>query len=133
MKLLDSTFLAHHARGTEAVAEYLSAHDDEEFVTSTINVKEIAVGALTVADPTKEELLADLGWVRILSFTAEHAYFAAEFEAELRADPDVQQDQINSLMGDLLIAGVARSIDAPVVTRNVEDFKRFDGVSVEEY
>ena len=76
---------------------------------------------------------SNFGWVRILPFTVEHAYVAGEIEAELRADPDVQQDRINSLMGDLLIAGVARSIDAPVVTRNVEDFERFDGVSVEEY
>lgn len=133
MKLLDSTFLAHHARGTEAVAEYLSAHEDEELVTSTINVKEIAVGAHTVSDPTREELLADFGWVRILPFTAEHAYVAGKIEAGLRADSDIQQDRINSLMGDLLIAGVARTIDAPVVTRNVEDFELFDGVSVEEY
>lgn len=133
MKLLDSTFLAHHARGTETVAEYLSSHEDEELVTSTINVKEIAVGAHTVSDPTREELLADLGWVRILPFTSEHAYVAGEIEAGLRADPDIQQDRINSLMGDLLIAGVARAIDAPVVTRNVEDFELFDGVSVEEY
>lgn len=78
-----------------------------------------------------EELLADLGWLRVLPFTAEHVYAAGEIETNLHADPDVQQDRINSLMGDLLIAGVARAIDAPVVTRNVTDFERFDGVSVE--
>jgi predicted nucleic acid-binding protein len=111
----------------------LSEHEEEDLVTSTTNVKEIAVGAHTVSDPTVEELLADLGWVRILPFTAEHAYFAGMLEADLRADPDVQQDRINSLIGDLLIAGVARAIDAPVVTRNVEDFGLLEGVAVEEY
>lgn len=96
-------------------------------------VEEIAVGALAVSDPTKEELLVALGWVRVFPFTAERVYCAGEFEADLRADPDVQQDRRDSPMDDLPIAGVARAIDAPVVTRDVEDFEFFDGVSVEAY
>lgn len=86
-----------------------------------------------VSDPTMEELLADLGRLRILSFTAEHVYMAGKIEDDLHADPDVQQDRMDSLMGDLVIAGVVRAIDAPVVTHTVEDFELFDGVSVERY
>lgn len=133
MKLLDSTFLAHHARGADAVEDYLSDHEHEDFVTSAINVEEIAVGAHTIADPTKEEIATDLGWVRVLPFTMDHAYFAGEIEAGLQEKPDIQQDRINSLMGNVLIAGVARAIDAPIVTRNTDDFALFNGVSVESY
>jgi predicted nucleic acid-binding protein len=133
MKLLDSTFLAHYARGADAVSAYLTEHEDEQFVTSTINVKEIAVGAHLIGNPTLEEILTDFGWVDIRPFSAEHAYFAGEIETQLQADPEIRQDRINSLMGDILIAGVATAFEAPVVTRNVEDFKLFDNISVETY
>lgn len=133
MKLLDSTFLAHYARGADAVSAYLSEHEGEQFVTSTINIKEIAVGAHLVDDPTHEEILTDFGWVDIRPFSTDHAYFAGEIEAQLQDDPEFRQDRINSLMGDILIAGVALTLDAPIVTRNVDDFEPFDGVSVETY
>jgi predicted nucleic acid-binding protein len=133
MKLLNSTFLAHYTRGADVVFEYLSEHEDEQFVTSTINVKEIAVGAHLVEDPTYHEILTDFGWVDIRPFSTEHAYFAGEIEAQLQDDPEIRQDRINSLMGDILIAGVAVALDAPIVTRNVDDFELFDGVSVETY
>lgn len=133
MKLLDSTFLAHYARGADAVSTYLTEHGGEQFVTSTINIKEIAVGAHLVGEPTHEGILTDFGWVDIRPFSTEHAYFAGEIEARLQDNPEFRQDRINSLMGDILIAGVATALDAPIVTRNVEDFDMFDGVSVETY
>jgi predicted nucleic acid-binding protein len=133
MKLLDSTFLAHYARGADVVSEYLSDDDGEQFVTSTINVKEIAVGAHLVDDPTHEDILTDFGWVDIRPFSTKHAYFAGEIEAQLQDDPEFRQDQINSLMGDILIAGVATALDVPIVTRNVDDFELFTDVSVETY
>jgi predicted nucleic acid-binding protein len=33
----------------------------------------------------------------------------------------------------VLVAGTARALDAPVVTRNVDDFAHFGGVDVESY
>lgn len=133
MKLLDSTFLVHHARGSQSVADYLEANSDEELVTSTINVKELSVGAQLVESPTKESVLNDLGWVRILPFTADHAYHAGKIEAALREKDDIRQDRLNSLWGDVLIAGVAGAIDATIVTKNVDDFELFDGITVESY
>ncbi len=44
MKLLDTTFLIHYWAGWEAVEDYLETHEEEEFVTTTLNIKEIAVG-----------------------------------------------------------------------------------------
>lgn len=45
----------------------------------------------------------------------------------------INQDEINSLRGDLLIAAVAKAENAPVVTRNTDDFNQFAGVSAESY
>lgn len=133
MKLLDTTFLIGYKRGEEAVAIYLSEHEDEEFVTSTICVKELAVGKHLIGAPSRADLTANYGWLRIVPFTVEHAYHAGALEATLHDDPAVNRNGISSLSGDVLIAGVARSLDATVVTRNVEDFERFEGVAIESY
>lgn len=129
MKFFDSTFLVDYLRGESAVGTYLEANADEEFVTSTINFKEVAVGELTVDDPTRREVLSDFGWLRVESFGPRHAYAAAEIEATLRESGRYD----SSLAGDVLVGGAAKALDTPVVTRNVADFERFDGVDVERY
>lgn len=136
MKLLDTTFLAHYYRGDSRVEAYLSAHESgesgEDLVTSTVNVEEIAVGVHTVEDdPTLEDVLADLGWLTVLPFDAEDAFAAAAIEADLIAS-QIDQDRINALAGDVLIAGVADRHGATVVTENVDDFRTL-GVPVESY
>lgn len=133
MKLLDTTFLAHYYRGDQRVESFLDAHGDEEdLVTTTINVEEIAVGVHIVGDdPTMADILSDLGWLTVLPFEAEDAFAAAAIEADLLAD-DVDADRINALAGDILIAGVADRRDATVVTENVADFETL-GVAVEGY
>jgi predicted nucleic acid-binding protein len=47
-------------------------------------------------------------------------------EADLHADESVNRDYINAVTGDLVIAAVARTMDATVVTNDGEDFDRFD-------
>ena len=100
-------------------------------VTSSINLKEIAVGKILVEEPTPtvEEVLADFGWLEAESFSQRHALESARIEAELRGAGSYEP----GLAADVLIAGVARSLDAPVVTRNTSDFEKFDGISVEKY
>ena len=134
MKLLDTTFLAHYYRGDDRVESFLDAHDDEEdLVTSAINVEEIAVGVHTVEDdPSLESVLADLGWLAVLPFEPADAFAAAGIEAAIHADETVARDRIDALAGDVLIAGVAENRDATVVTENVDDFEAL-GVPVEDY
>ena len=50
----------------------------------------------------------------------------------MEADESVNRDYITAVAGDLLIAAVARTMDATVVTNDGEDFDRFD-VAVEGY
>jgi PIN domain. len=54
-------------------------------------------------------------------------------EATLRASDDTNQDKVESLAADILIAAVAESTGATVVTRNVDDFELFESVAVESY
>lgn len=133
MKLFDTTFLVHYWGGVEDVAGYLEAHEDEEFVTTAFNLKEIAVGRELQGAFDEQEIRSTFDWVRILPFDLDHAFFAGQLEASLYRDDDVNGDKINALAGDILIAGVAKELDATVVTENATDFELFDGVAVESY
>jgi predicted nucleic acid-binding protein len=133
MKLLDTTFLIHHWAGRDAVADYLERHEDDEFVTTTLNIKEIAVGRELQGKLDPFEIRSQFGWVRIIPFQAEHAFVAGELEAALHRDEQINQDKINSLAGDVLIAAVAKATGATVVTQNTDDFEGLDGISVESY
>ena len=135
MKLLDTTFLAHYYRGNSRVESFLDTHEstDEDLVTTTINVEEIAVGVHAVEDdPTEADVRSDLGWLTVLPFETGDAFAAAAIEARLLADETVDADRINALAGEILIAGAADHHDATVVTENVADFEQL-GVAVEGY
>ena len=133
MKLLDTTFLIHYWAGRESVAAYLETHDEEEFVTTTLNIKEIAVGRAIQEKLDPYEIHSTFRWTTIIPFHVEHAYAAGKLEAALHQDERINQDKINSLAGDLLIAAVAKETGATVVTKNTDDFNIFDDVSVETY
>ncbi|QSG11934.1 PIN domain containing protein [Halapricum desulfuricans] len=133
MKLLDTTFLIHYWAGREAVADYLEQHDESEFVTTTLNIKEIAVGRVMQERLNPHEIRSIFGWTTTIPFRSEHAFAAGELEAELRRNTDLNRDKINSLAGDLLIGAVARVEGATVVTRNTDDFRLLDGVAVDTY
>ncbi|WP_138005234.1 PIN domain-containing protein [Halalkalirubrum salinum] len=133
MKLLDTTFLIHYWGGRESVKAYLETHERCEFVTTTINIKEIAVGRALQNSLDSFEIRSAFDWLTICPFTAEHAFIAGKLEKNLHRNESVNSDKINALAGDVLIAAVAKEMDATVVTQNVGDFAIFDGVSVETY
>jgi len=133
MKLLDTTFLIHYWAGREAAKDYLETHEKEEFVTTTLNIKEIAVGRKIQGKLDPIEIQTTFEWTTILPFQVEHAFIAGELEAAFHQDEKVNQDKINSLSGDLLIGAIAKETGATVVTRNTDDFQLLDGVSVESY
>jgi len=133
MKLLDTTFLIHYWAGREAVENYLETHEEDEFVTTTLNIKEIAVGRSIQGKLDPYEIHSTFEWTTIIPFRAEHAFIAGELEAELHRDEGINQDKINSLAGDLLIATIAKEMGATIVTQNTDDFQIFEGVSVDTY
>ena len=132
MKLLDTTFLIHYWGGVDAVREYLEANEDSEFVTTTLNLKEIAVGRELQGALDWHEIRSTFDWVRFVPFEREHAVLAGELEAPLHRNDEINQDKINALAGDVLVAAVASEQNATVVTENTDDFDLL-GVPVETY
>jgi hypothetical protein len=132
-KLLDTTFLIHHWGGRESVASYLESQPEgTEYVTTTVNLKEIAVGRMLTDQFDAEEIRAQFEWVRVVPITTSIAWATAEIEAALYRDDEINRDRINSLAGDAIIAGAATELNATVVSNNVEDFEAL-GVPVEAY
>jgi len=133
MKLLDTTFLIHYWAGRENAKTYLKQHEESEFSTTALNIKELAVGRDLQGKLDRHEILTTFAWLRIIPFRTEHAFVAGPLEAELHRNGNVNQDKINALTGDVLIAAVANERGATVVTENADDFELFDGISVESY
>ena len=133
MKLLDTTFLIHYWAGREGARDYLERSEEFELTTTTLNIKEIAVGRALQGKLDQHEILETFEWVNIIPFQTEHAFLAGQVEAELHRDESVNRDKINSLTGDVLIAAVAKETGATVVTENIDDFEFLGDVSVETY
>ena len=129
MKVVDTTLLIGHARGEDTAGAYLADKQSETLVVSAISLQEIAVGEVAARDESKAAILGNLGAFDVRPFSDDHAYHAAVIEASLRVSGDYEP----TLARDVLIGGVARSLSVPVVTRNVEHFETFDGVSTETY
>lgn len=132
MKLLDTTFLIDYLSGDAGVESYLETYEDGDLVTTTINIKELAVGARIAGDGGKHDLLSRFGWLRIHPFTVDHAILAGQIESDLRADGTIPSERIDDLTGDILIAAVAADSNGTVITRNTTDFELL-GVDTERY
>lgn len=128
--ILDTTFLVDVLRGDESVEELVASLDERGVArASAVTVMELWEGIrLAEASDTEraavESLLADL---REIPFDRECGMVAGELSADLQRAGDPVDDP------DLMIAATALVHEEVVVTRNVSDFERIDGVDVRRY
>jgi predicted nucleic acid-binding protein len=125
MKLLDSSFCADFLRGRESAKQYRLGNLETSLVLTAIGYYELYHGAVKEGrDPV---LLDDhLPWVEQLEFDRSHALEGARIRRELAAQGERIQHP------DMMIAGTARALDAPVVTAD-SDFERVEGLGVENH
>jgi tRNA(fMet)-specific endonuclease VapC len=129
MYLLDTNSVIYFFKGLGGVAEKLLATPPRTLVLSAVSLYELEVGIARSAAPERrraqiEQLLAI---VDVLPFGEEEARVAAR----LRSSLERTGRQIGPL--DTLIAGTALCHGATVVTRNVREFARIDGLAVENW
>ncbi|ELY61879.1 type II toxin-antitoxin system VapC family toxin [Natronolimnohabitans innermongolicus] len=123
MKVLDSSFCADFLRGRDHAKQYRLAHRNESFALSEIGFYELYHGAVKVGrDPVAVD--RDLPWVDRLDYTPAHSRESARIRAELAEQGQRIQHP------DMMIAGVARSLDAPLVTSDT-DVDCIDDLTVE--
>lgn len=123
MKVLDSSYCADFLRGREQAKQYRLDHQDESLVLPAIGFYELYNGAVKVGrDPS--EVDQDLPWVERFDYTPSHGREGAYVRSELEAEGRRLQHP------DMMIAGVARTLDVPVVTCD-GGFENVEGVAVE--
>lgn len=127
MKCFDSSFLADYTRGREAAIRYLEDQAEEELVVPTIALYELFAGRLNAEeDVTVEDFEQRLDWATEVELADVHAFEAAHVREELNERGRRIQHP------DMLLAGVARALDAPIVTSD-SDFERVDGLRLENH
>lgn len=123
MKVLDSSYCADFLRGYEHAKDYRLDHRDESLVLPAVGFYELYHGAVREGrDP--RDVDRDLPWVERLEYTPAHGLAGARVRDELETGG--QRIQHPTMM----IAGVARSLEVPVVTTD-GGFERVDDLAVE--
>lgn len=114
---------------TPPVAERLLATAPRDVAVPAVSLYELEVGIAKSVSPRKrgQQLDEFLRWARILPFSRLEARQAAK----IRADLERKGTPIGPL--DTLIAGTAMAHGATLVTRNMEEFGRVEGLGLENW
>lgn len=127
--MLDTNLCVRVLRNKPAVFRDRFNAEASSLCISSIVLYELLYGAAKSARPTENrngvEAFAER--LQILEFDADAALHAGEIRAEL--------ERAGNVIGgyDLLIAGHARSRGLIVVTNNVREFDRVDGLRCEDW
>jgi tRNA(fMet)-specific endonuclease VapC len=127
--MLDTNLCVRVLRKRPAILREKFNAESSSLCISTIVLYELLYGAAKSARPVenRKQVEAFTERLRVLEFEADAALHAGEIRAEL--------ERTGSVIGayDLLIAGHARSRGLIVVTNNVREFERVDGLRCEDW
>jgi len=127
MMCLDSDILVALLRNNpEANAAIKRFEEEDILVTTSISSFELFNGALLSSSPQENhrEAKSLLSRLEVLSFGQREAEVVSEIQA------DLMKKGKQVAIKDLFIAGIALVAKAPVVTRNVKDFKRIPSLDL---
>lgn len=129
MYALDTNTLVYFFRGEGDVAANLLNHEPEEILVPSLVMWEMEVGIGKAGAPTRrrKQFEAFLATVQVAPFGIEEARCAADIRLKL------ERRGIPIGPIDTLIAGTALARKAVLVTRNVREFGRVDGLRVEDW
>lgn len=113
----------------EKVYHKLLEHEPEEICISSVTYAELVHGVEKSAAVEKNRVALSLllSNIEILSFNVN----AADEYGRIRADLEKKGTPIGPL--DMMIAGHAKSVGCIVVTNNVKEFSRVDGLVIENW
>lgn len=129
MYLLDTNTLIYFFKGLGNVAENLLSKSPKDISIPSIALYELEVGIAKSNSPKKrkKQLESLISRITVLPFASKEAEVAAVIRAEL--------ENIGTPIGpyDTLIAGIALSSNATLVTHNTKEFNRVEGLSLEDW
>lgn len=126
---LDTNTLIYYFKGMGDVSTYLLAQLPTSIYIPVIVLYELETGLLKSDSPQKrrQQLQELLSVVEALPFDEK----VAQVAAQVRADLEKRGKPIGPL--DVLIAGTALANGCTLVTRNLAEFERVQGLSVENW
>lgn len=129
MYVLDTNTLIYYFKGMGQVGDRLREVSPTGIAISTLVLYELQVGIAKSASPERRiaQLNAFIEPVNVLAFDLK----AAQSAALIRASLEQQGQPIGPL--DTLIAGVALSQSAILVTHNTREFSRIDGLQLADW
>ena len=128
MILLDSNTIIHYLKGIESVVARLQAASRHELAIPSITAYEIEYGNRKVG-PARRHAAVSALLRGLTQIPFDHA--AAEESAGIRIDLERRGLTIGPL--DLLIAGIAMSRNALLVTNNTREFRRIRGLRLADW
>lgn len=129
MYVLDTNTLIYYFKGQGRVAQTLAGISSQDIGISTIVFYELQVGILKSTSPAKriQQLEQLLNQSNLVLFDRDAALAAATIRAQL----EQQGTPIGAI--DVLIAGVAVSLQATLVTHNTAEFSRVSGLAIVDW
>jgi tRNA(fMet)-specific endonuclease VapC len=129
MCVLDTNTLIYYFKGQGRVAQNLANGPNQEISIPTIVLFELQVGVAKSTSPAKrtQQLQQLLNRVNLIPFDRDAALAAATIRVQL----EKQGSPIGSM--DILIAGIAISLKATLVTHNVNEFSRVAGLTIADW
>jgi len=127
--LLDTDICIYAMKGNIKVLSWLLANDGTDIVVSVITEGELRTGAAKSASPIQTLRLVQhfLRPIQVAEFTSEDAAVYALIRAKL--------ERAGTPIGplDMLIAAQALARKLTVITNNVREFRRVNGLHVENW
>ena len=129
MYLLDTNTLIYFFKGTGDVANILLSKAPKDILIPSIALYELEVGIAKSTKPQKrrKQLESLILRMKISSFGAQEAKVAATIRA------DLEGKGLSIGPYDTLIAGIALSNNATLVTHNIKEFRRVEGLNIEDW
>ena len=129
MYALDTNTLIYYFKGIGNVAAHLAAHRPVDIGIPVVALYELETGIAKSQQPQKRRKQLDtlLAVTKLLPFDQA----AVRRSAELRATMELAGTPLGPL--DCLIAGIAITQRATLVTRNVKEFGRVSGLKLEDW
>jgi tRNA(fMet)-specific endonuclease VapC len=129
MYLLDTNTVIYFFKGLGNVATRLLEVSPAEVSISSVTLFELHVGIQKAGSPGTrlEQLEQFISLIRVIDFSSREATAAAELRARL--------EKMGRPIGPLdnLLAGTALAHQATFITRNLKEFARVRGLSVENW
>lgn len=129
MYLLDTNTVIYFFKGLGDVAKNMFERSPQEIFIPSIVIYELEVGIAKSSDSKKreEQLSKLLSHVQIVDFSLNEA----KASAKIRAGLEKSGTPIGPM--DTLIAGCAKANNLTLVTRNIDEFKRVEELSLQNW